>query len=171
MKTYILFVLTIVFNGEIYNYQVIKQELEQKGYTFSTGTDTEVILKGFHAWGYDVVMKFRGMFAFALWHKKERILRLCRDRVGVKPLYWYLKDDLFMFASELKAFHEHPNFDKTINQEAVSLFLQQGYIQSPFSIYKYAHKVEPGTWLEIDNGKNIKLERYTTADVAHVKLN
>jgi asparagine synthase (glutamine-hydrolysing) len=151
---------TIIYNGEIYNFQEIRQQLEQLGYSFSTSTDTEVILKGFHEWGYEVVKKFRGMFAFALWDKKEQKLRLCRDRVGVKPLYWYLKEGLFMFASELKSFHTHPDFDKTINKEAVSLFLQQGYIQSPFCIYQYAQKVEPGTWLEIDAAKNIKTIRY-----------
>jgi asparagine synthase (glutamine-hydrolysing) len=139
----------IIYNGEIYNFHEIRQELELKGYKFTSNTDTEVILKGFHEWGYEVVKKFRGMFAFALWDKKEQKLMLCRDRVGVKPLYWYLKDGLFMFASELKSFHEHPDFDKTINKDAVSLFLQQGYIPSPYCIFQYAQKVQPGTWLEI----------------------
>jgi asparagine synthase (glutamine-hydrolysing) len=151
---------TIIFNGEIYNFQEIRAELEKKGYDFVTNTDTEVILKSFHEWGYEAVKRYRGMFAFALWDKNSQILRLCRDRVGVKPLYWYLKDDLFMFASELKSFHKNPDFDKTINKDAVSLFLQQGYIQSPLSIYKYAHKVEPATWLEIDASKNICTIRY-----------
>ena len=140
----------LVFNGEIYNYQDIRFELQAIGYTFQSGSDTEVLLKSFKEWGKNAVHKYRGMFAFALWDKNTKKLLLCRDRVGVKPLYWYWKDGLFMFASELKAFHEHPYFDKTINQEAVSLFLQQGYITAPLSIFEFAHKVNPGHFVEID---------------------
>ena len=140
----------LVFNGEIYNYQDIRLELQALGHTFQSDSDTEVLLKSFKEWGKNAVHKYRGMFAFALWDKQTKKLLLCRDRVGVKPLYWYWKDGLFMFASELKAFHEHPYFDKTINQKAVSLFLQQGYITAPLSIFEYAHKVNPGHFVEID---------------------
>jgi asparagine synthase (glutamine-hydrolysing) len=150
----------IIFNGEIYNFQEIRQTLIQAGYSFSTGTDTEIILKAFHQWGFDAVKQFRGMFAFAIWDKNTKKLMLCRDRVGVKPLYWYCKDGLFMFASELKAFHQHPDFDKTINKNAVALFLQQGYIESPQSIFQYVQKVQPGTWLEIDADFTIKTHTY-----------
>jgi len=138
----------IIYNGEIYNFQEIKELLPE--YTFKTGTDSEVILKAFEKWGFDAVQHFRGMFAFAIWDKKLKKLTLCRDRVGVKPMYWYWKDGLFMFASELKAFHQHPQFDKTLNHKAVSLFLQQGYIQSPHCIFKHAHKLESGHFLEIN---------------------
>lgn len=140
----------LVFNGEIYNYQEIRLELQALSYTFQSDSDTEVILKSFKAWGKKAVHKYRGMFAFALWDKDTKKLLLCRDRVGVKPLYWYWKDGLFLFASELKAFHEHPYFDITINQKAVSLFLQQGYITAPLSIFEYAHKVNSGHFVEID---------------------
>jgi asparagine synthase (glutamine-hydrolysing) len=161
---------TIIYNGEIYNFKEIRLQLEQKGYQFTSNTDTEVILKGFHEWGFDVVKQFRGMFAFALWNKKEQKLMLCRDRVGVKPLYWYLKDGLFMFASELKSFHTHPDFDKSINKDAVSLFLQQGYIQSPYCIFTYAKKVEPGTWLEIDAQMQVKTIRYWDVNACYKPL-
>ena len=159
----------IVFNGEIYNYKEIVKELKLLGYSFSSDSDTEVILKAFDCWSYEAVQKFRGMFAFALWNETTEKLLLCRDRVGVKPLYWYLKDNLFMFASELKAFHENENFDKTINQEAVSLFLQTGYIRSPYSIYLNAHKVEPGSFLEID--KNLKIKKWKYWNVREKYLN
>lgn len=152
--------LVITFNGEIYNYEEIKIELQKYGYTFTTGTDTEVILKSFEKWGYDAVQKFRGMFAFAIWNKQEQKLILCRDRVGVKPLFWYKKDELFMFASELKAFHEHPDFDKSIDIDAVSIYLQQGYIHAPHCIFKYAHKLEPGTFLEINKENDIRTWKY-----------
>ncbi|MFZ1495914.1 MAG: asparagine synthase (glutamine-hydrolyzing), partial [Saprospiraceae bacterium] len=150
----------IVFNGEIYNYKTIREQLIQQGYNFSTNSDTEVILKAFDCWSYDCVHHFRGMFAFAIWNQKTQKLLLCRDRVGVKPLYWYLKDGLFMFASELKAFHQHPNFNKTINHHAVSLFLQTGYIKSPYCIFEYAQKLLPGSFLEIDEQLQIKTWKY-----------
>lgn len=150
----------IVFNGEIYNYKEVREVLKQHGYEFNTESDTEVILKAYHHWDYDCVHQFRGMFAFAIWNKSTKKLTLCRDRVGVKPLYWYKKDDLFMFASELKAFHEHPDFDKTINQKAVSLFLQTGYIKSPYCIFQYAHKLMPGSYMEIDENHNVKSWKY-----------
>ena len=140
----------IVYNGEIYNFKEIREELGKKGYIFATGTDTEMILKAYEAWGLDCVSRFKGMFAFAIWDESENMLLLCRDRIGVKPLYYYSKEGLFMFASELKAFHQHPDFNKTINHKSVSQFLQQGYIPSPQSIFKYVKKVQPGSWLRVD---------------------
>jgi len=152
--------LVITYNGEVYNYREIKKELEKYGYSFFSNSDTEVILKAFHKWGFDAVHKFRGMFAFAIWDKKKRKLILCRDRAGVKPLYWYWKDGLFMFSSELKAFHQHPKFNKTLNLKALSLFLQYGYITSPYSIFEYANKLEPGHFLIIEESGKIKKEKY-----------
>lgn len=152
---------TIVFNGEIYNYKEIAEELIELGYTFDSGSDTEVILKSFDCWGTDAVKKFRGMFAFALWNEKTEKLLLCRDRVGVKPLYWHKKEHFFMFSSELKAFFLHPNFEKSINQKSVSLFLQTGYIRAPYSIFNNTFKVEPGSFLEVDvNSLEIKQWKY-----------
>ena len=157
----------IIYNGEVYNFNEIKKELRE--HKFTTGTDTEVVLKAYEKWGLDCVSRFRGMFAFAIWDENKQKMLLCRDRVGVKPLYWYQKDGLFMFASELKAFHKHPNFDKTINMEATSLFLQQGYIPSPHCIFKHAHKLEPGCFLEISNNQTIKKTRYW--DIKDIYLN
>lgn len=150
--------LVICYNGEVYNFEEVKSKMPK--YEFLTGTDTEVILKAFHKWGKDCVHQFRGMFAFSIWDEKKEELFLCRDRVGVKPLFWYLKDGLFLFASELKAFHQIPNFDKTINQNAVSLFLQQGYIPAPQCIFSFAHKLEPGHWLTIDKNLNPVKTKY-----------
>ena len=154
----------VVFNGEIYNFMEVREELEKMEISFSTGTDTEMLIKAFEVWGYDCVKKFRGMFAFAIWDSNEQKIILCRDRVGVKPLYYYKKDHLFFFASELKAFHEHPDFDKTIDFEALSLYLQQGYIHSPFSIFKYVKKVEPGSYLTIDKNNTIIVKTYWQAE-------
>ncbi len=150
----------IVHNGEVYNFKEIRAVLQKAGFEFKTETDTEVILKAFHHWGREAVHRFRGMFAFAIWNTQTKKLLLCRDRVGVKPLYWYEKDGLFMFASEQKGFHQHPQFDTTIDQQAVSLFLQQGYIHSPRSIYKQVKKLEPGSFLEVDL-KNWTIQKET----------
>jgi asparagine synthase (glutamine-hydrolysing) len=152
--------LVIVFNGEIYNYAEISAKLVEKGYHFDSNSDTEVILKAFDCWGYDAVSYFRGMFSFALWNRQTKKLLLCRDRLGVKPMYWYFKDGVFLFGSELKSLCFYPRFDKTINDKAVSLFLQTGYIKSPHSIFSYAHKLEPGGFLEIDEHGEIRTWKY-----------
>jgi asparagine synthase (glutamine-hydrolysing) len=159
----------IVFNGEIYNFIAVRKKLEAEGYQFESGTDTEVILKAFKAWGKKMVQEFRGFFAFAIFNQETETLTLCRDRIGVKPMFWYWKDGLFMFASELKAFHEHPQFDKTINQNAVSLYLQQGYISYPHCIFQHAHKLPAGSYLELDKKQEIKIEKYW--DVQEVYAN
>ncbi|HEY2726666.1 MAG TPA: asparagine synthetase B, partial [Parafilimonas sp.] len=104
--------LSIIFNGEIYNYKEVREELIKQGYTFTSGSDTEVILKGFHCWGDAVVNKFIGMFVYVILDEKKQELTVCRDRAGVKPLYYYYNNDVFLFASELKALHQHPMFVK-----------------------------------------------------------
>ena len=152
--------LVITYNGEVYNFKEIRKELEKEGYTFKSNSDTEVILKAFHRWGIDAVHQFRGMFAFAIWDKKEKKLTLVRDRVGVKPLYWYFKNGLFMFSSELKAFHQHPKFEKKLNLEGLSLFLQYGYISAPYTIFENTYKLLPGHYLEIDLLGNIEQKPY-----------
>ena len=129
----------IVFNGEIYNYKDIRNELQQFGYTFLTKTDTEVIVKAYDYWGQKCINKFSGMFSFALFNKETRNLILCRDRLGVKPLYWYFKNDIFLFASEIKAFHQYPNFDKTLDLTTIPNFLQKGYFQKNY-ISSYFHQ-------------------------------
>ncbi|SMA50888.1 asparagine synthase (glutamine-hydrolyzing) [Parendozoicomonas haliclonae] len=142
--------LAMVYNGEVYNFQEIRIELEKDGYTFDSNSDTEVILKAYHKWGVDAVQKFNGMFAIAIFDSKNQTLTLIRDRAGVKPLYWYHQDGLFMFASELKSFHEHPNFSKQINKNGLALFLQYGYISEPHTIFKNTHKLKAGHILELD---------------------
>ncbi|MCS7213289.1 MAG: asparagine synthase (glutamine-hydrolyzing) [Candidatus Calescibacterium sp.] len=150
----------IVFNGEIYNFSEIRKELQNKGYSFRSSTDTETILYSFREWGIDCVSKFSGMWAFAIWDNEERKLILCRDRFGVKPLYWYFKDNLFMFSSELKSFHFHPKFKKELDLQALDVFFFLGCIVSPKSIFKNSYKLEPSHFLTIDNSGNIEKKRY-----------
>ncbi len=147
--------LSMVYNGEVYNFKEIKNDLEKEGYAFTSDSDSEVILKGFYHWGKEVVKRFRGMFAFAIWNHETKNLLLCRDRVGVKPLYYYHHQNLFLFASELKSFHEHPQFKKELSLKAVSLYFQHGYITAPYSIFENTFKVKPGSFVEINNGGEV----------------
>lgn len=152
--------LVITYNGEVYNFREIRKELEKEGYKFFSNSDTEVILKAFHRWGLEAVKRFRGMFAFAIWDKTKRRLYLCRDRIGVKPLYWYFRENLFIFASELKALHRHPEFKKELEEKALLLYLQYGYIPAPFCIFKDTFKLEPGHFLILDEKGPIEKVKY-----------
>jgi asparagine synthase (glutamine-hydrolysing) len=152
--------IVVVFNGEIYNFAEIKNELMKHGYKFRSNSDTEVIIYAYKKWGLDCLGKFRGMFAIVIWDKREEKLILIRDRVGVKPLYYYFKDGLFMFASETRAFLEHPKFQKEISKEGLFLFFRYGYIFYPYSIWQNVWKLEPGSYLIIDKNQNIKKTKY-----------
>jgi asparagine synthase (glutamine-hydrolysing) len=150
----------ITYNGEVYNYQEIRDELLEMGHTFRSHTDTEVILKGFQEWGLESVKRFRGMFAFAIWDSLKKELFLCRDRAGVKPLYWYYDGRVFMFASELKALHSHPGFSAEIDRKALATYFAYGYIQSPFCIFRHTHKLEPGHFLHLGRDQKISKLKY-----------
>lgn len=151
----------IAYNGEVYNFKEIRDELTPLGYNFESDSDTEVILKAYHQWGIKAVDKFIGMFAISIYDKANQKIILIRDRAGIKPLYWYWKDDLFMYASELKSFHEHSDFQKKINRDALALYLQYGYILQPHTIFENTHKLGSGHYLEIDlKNKKIKEKVY-----------
>jgi asparagine synthase (glutamine-hydrolysing) len=161
----------LVFNGEIYNYQEIRAALQKQGYFFESQSDSEVLIKAFDCWHTAAVDRFRGMFAFALWNKRSQKLLLCRDRVGAKPLFWYQHQGLLLFASELKAFHQHPGFEAKIKQAAVSLYLQTGYIKAPFCIFQHTYKVEPGSFVEIDQQGQVRRWKYWEVRQVYEKQN
>jgi len=141
---------TIVFNGEVYNYERVRADLDREGFrpAWRGHSDTEVILAAIEAWGLEsAVTKFVGMFAFALWDRKTRTISLVRDRVGVKPMYYGWAGDLFLFGSELKAVRAHSRFDAQIDRDSVALMLQYGYVPVPRTIYREFRKVVPGTIL------------------------
>ena len=115
--------LVVIFNGEIYNYVELKEILENNNHKFKTNSDTEVLLHGYEEWGKDITKKLRGMFAFSIWDKKNKILFCARDNFGIKPFYYYQNDDVFMFASEIKAFLEHPKFEKMLNKNLLRSIL------------------------------------------------
>jgi asparagine synthase (glutamine-hydrolysing) len=151
----------IIFNGEVYNYQEIKKELLSKNYNFSSNTDTEVILNSYIEWGIKCVHKFRGMFAFAIYDFLKGKVILFRDRVGVKPLYYYKNNNLFAFGSELKVFFSLNNFEKKINYHAVGNFLSNGYIDAPLTIFENTQKLLPGHYIEYDlNSNSFKINKY-----------
>jgi asparagine synthase (glutamine-hydrolysing) len=153
--------LHIIFNGEIYNYNEIRDELISLGHEFLTHSDTEVILHGWKQWGEKSIQKWRGMFAMALFDEMANELICIRDRPGVKPFYYYFHNGLFLFGSELKSLIAHPKFVKEINPEAVGSFLQYGYVSSPFCIFNHTHKLPPGHLLRYNlTTKTISLRRY-----------
>jgi asparagine synthase (glutamine-hydrolysing) len=134
----------IAYNGEIYNFAEIRAELEAKGMRFRGGSDTEVILAAYAAWGADCVRRFIGMFAFALWDRTDRALLLARDRLGIKPLYVYRRGSLLLFGSELKPLLRHPEFSAEIDERALGYYLQYQYVPAPHCILKDCRKLLPG---------------------------
>ncbi|MDF0718783.1 asparagine synthase (glutamine-hydrolyzing) [Kaistella sp. PBT33-4] len=135
----------IVFNGEIYNYQEIKDDLINLGHHFDTQSDTEVILHSFEQWGTEAVNRFIGMFAYLIYDRQKKEIITVRDRPGVKPLHVYQNEQILMWASEIKSFHQHPLFKKELNPDAVKRFLQYGYIPTPNSIFLKVRKQLPGS--------------------------
>jgi asparagine synthase (glutamine-hydrolysing) len=142
--------LHITFNGEIYNYAEIKATLEQKGHSFKSHSDTEVILHAYQEWGSDALQHFIGMFAFVIYDEANQKLFACRDRAGVKPFFYYWNNDLLLFASELKAIMQHPAFEKNIDVDAAAAFMQYGYVPTPHCIFKSTYKLKPGHFLTVD---------------------
>jgi asparagine synthase (glutamine-hydrolysing) len=142
--------LEIVYNGEVYNFKEIREELKKENYSFESDSDTEVILKAYHRWGIKAVDKFNGMFAIAFYDKQKQTLILIRDRAGIKPLYYYFKNNCFLFSSELKSFHKVSIFNKEIDINALGQFLMYGYILEPYSIFKNTYKLKAGYYIEID---------------------
>ena len=151
----------IVFNGEIYNFKDLRVELEAAGCTFRGDSDTEVMLEGFAAWGVEATVKrLIGMFAFALWDREGRCLWLCRDRLGIKPLYYGEADGIFLFGSELKALRAKQGWQPRIDRDALAAFTKFNYVPTPYSIYAGIRKLEPATLLCYTPGDTPKLSRY-----------
>ena len=140
----------ITFNGEIYNFLELREELDRLGHAFRGHSDTEVMLEAFSEWGFEKALaRFNGMFAFALWDRREHVLHLGRDRLGEKPLYYGWASRTFLFGSELKALRAHPEFRGEINPEALALYLRYAYVPSPHSIYRGIYKLPPGCALSL----------------------
>ncbi|HYC36414.1 MAG TPA: asparagine synthase (glutamine-hydrolyzing) [Usitatibacter sp.] len=141
--------LSMVFNGEVYNFAQVRAELETLGHRFRSSGDSEVVLAAFEQWGMEAVKRFIGMFAIAIWNERERRLHLVRDRMGVKPLYYAWNGNNFWFGSELKALRAFQAWPAEIDRDALGEYLQYGYVSAPRSIYRGVHKLLPGHWLEL----------------------
>ncbi len=142
----------IAYNGEIYNFDEIRSDLEKEGHTIKWRghSDTEIILEAISILGLEnAITKFIGMFAFALWDNQERTLHLVRDRLGIKPLYYGVSGNTFLFGSELSALKAHPNFQGEIDRDVLSLYLKRNAVPSPYSIYRGIAKLPPGSIVSI----------------------
>lgn len=151
--------LVIVFNGEIYNFQDIKEELLDKGHKFTTKTDTEVILHGYEEYGEKILDKLRGMFAFAIWNINTQELFIARDFFGIKPLYYTVVEDNLIFASEIKAILKHPNVKKELNEDALANYLTFQYAVPPETLFKGINVLLPGSYLKFKEG-NLDITKY-----------
>src|SRR5688572_23262608 len=142
----------VVFNGEIYNFAELREELESDGRVFRGTSDTEVLLEGFSQWGFaPTLKKCVGMFALALWDRSDRVLYLTRDRIGEKPLYYGWQGGVFIFGSELKALRAHPKWQADIDRNSLTLLMRYGYVPAPHSIYRGIHKLPPGAFLTLQH--------------------
>lgn len=151
--------LVIVFNGEIYNFQALRKDMQDQGYHFNSHSDTEVILALFQTYGYDCVEKLNGMFAFAIWDHAKKELFFARDRIGKKPLYYFFDGKDIVFASEIKAILEAGNVPKNIRLDALYDFFTYQYVPDPKTIFKDVHKLKPGHWMTVSE-QGIHIQSY-----------
>lgn len=154
----------IVFNGEIYNYQGLRDDLEKRGFRFDTKSDTEVVINLFDEYGVDCVQHLRGMFAFAIWDQTEKTLFLVRDRVGKKPLlYSHQKNGDLIFGSEFQALLKHPSISREVDNVAIDNYMSYLCVPAPMTAFKQIRKLEAGHWLQWNSGK-IETKRYWQPD-------
>lgn len=151
--------ILVVFNGEIYNHNELRGELSN--HTFSTKTDTEVLIHGYEEWGYNVVNKLRGMFSFCIYDIKKKELFIVRDHFGIKPLYYYVGNDAFLFGSEIKSFMECPNFKKELNKEMLGAYLTFSFTPGENTFFKDVYKLSPGHYMIVNvEDRSFKIERF-----------
>jgi asparagine synthase (glutamine-hydrolysing) len=142
--------VVVVFNGEIYNYADLTGSLIAKGHLFATRSDTETIVHSYEEYGDQCMRDFRGMFAFAIWDRRRKRLLLVRDRLGIKPLYYYAGKDFFVFASEIKSLLQDPRVPREVDRQALDLYLALRYVPGPQTMFKNIFKLQPGHWMTVD---------------------
>ena len=155
--------VVVVFNGEIYNYQDIKKDLEAKGHTFKTNSDTEVLVHGYEEYKEELFNKLRGMFGFVIYDIKNKELIGVRDYFGIKPFYYYDDGKTFIFGSEIKSFLDHPNFVKEVNKKALKPFLTFQYSVLDETFFKNTYRLKPGNYFKLKDGK-IEIKQYFKAE-------
>ncbi len=149
----------LTFNGEIYNYQELREELIQAGHVFTTNTDSETLLHGYEEWGERFVERLRGMFAFVIWDKQEKKLFGARDMFGIKPFYYAEMNGSFLFGSEIKSFLEHPKFDKVFHEEVLGYYLSFQFVPTSETFFKGVYCLNPGHYFTYQDGK-MEIVRY-----------
>ncbi|HYR44190.1 MAG TPA: asparagine synthase (glutamine-hydrolyzing) [Terriglobia bacterium] len=155
--------VVVVFNGEIYNFADLTADLISRGHQFRTRSDTETIVHAYEEYGVECMKDFRGMFAFAIWDRRQKRLLLVRDRLGIKPVYYYAGKDFFVFASEIKSLLQHPGVPREVDHQAVDLYLALRYVPGPRTMFKNIFKLQPGHWMTVDK-TGIKSEKYWDID-------
>ena len=151
--------IALIFNGEIYNYKTIREDLINKGHKFKTNTDSEVIVHGYEEYGCELFKKLRGMFAILIYDSKNKIVVGARDHFGIKPFYYYKNDDIYLFGSEIKSFLEHPEFKKEVNKKALKMYLVFQYSIYEETFFKNVYKLKPGHYFVIKDNK-MKITKY-----------
>ena len=151
--------LVLTFNGEIYNYRQLREELLQKGHRFATHTDSEVLVHGFEEWGPQLLGRLRGMFGFAIWNTKDKSLFLARDYFGIKPMHYSLQGENFLYGSEIKSLLEFPGFRKEFNPRALDTYISFEYVAPPETFFQGVYCLPPAHYLWYRNGK-VETHRY-----------
>lgn len=149
----------LTFNGEIYNYQALREELIEAGHIFKTHTDSETILHGYEEWGEGIVERLRGMYAFVIWNREEKSMFGARDMFGIKPFYYAQMNDTFFFGSEIKSFLEHPKFDKVFNEKLLGVYLSFQFVPTNETFFEGVYCLQPGHYFTYANGE-MKITRY-----------
>lgn len=149
----------IVFNGELYNFKILREQLKKSGHIFQTESDTEVIVHAYEEWGTDCVKRFRGMFAFCILDKNKEQLFIARDHFGIKPLYYHNDNGTFAFASELQSFKQVPDFKPELDLQAIDKYLWLQYIPAPQTVFKNTFKLRPGHYITVDFEGNVSPQK------------
>ncbi len=158
----------IVYNGEIYNHHKMREELEAKGYQYRSHCDTETLIYLYEQKGEAMLDELEGMFAFTIWDSRKKKLFMARDRIGIKPFYYYIKDGIFIFGSEIKAILEHPLASRKMNKEALYHYLTFITTPAPMTLFEDIHKMPPGYSMTLDSSGNLKLKKYWDVPVKKV---
>jgi len=150
----------ITYNGEIYNFKEIRHELEKKGHMFHSMSDTEVVIHAYEEWGFDCLERMNGMFSFGLWDGYRKKLWLVRDRLGIKPLFYYLQPNRILFGSEIKAILEDSRVDRQIDYEALAYFLALNYTPAPYTLFKHIRQLMPGSYMVVNDNGSHQIKEY-----------
>ena len=161
--------ITIIFNGEIYNYKELRKDLTKKGASFRTHSDTEILLKSYREYGLNCLQKVNGMFAFAIWDKREKKLILARDRLGIKPLYYSIKNDRIIFSSEIKSILKSKDISRKLNYNAIDDFLRLRYIPGEQTMFKEIKLLPPATFLVYKSG-NVTTNEFWKLDFSNDRI-